>query len=232
MKKSKVWLIAIMAFVLGATTIGAATKIETIKATINPALNIVLNGKAFVPTDMNGKTLRPITYNNTTYIPLRSVGNAFNVPVNYVSATSTIELGTKAVEVDLIRANAFSNTWGYANYASIDPDKLYINNKKFKNGVINEFKRKSESHSFVIKLNKNYTTLTFDLVSIEADHTYKVMVTDKNNISLKETLIDGLENQSVSVDVTGVEQVEFSIKFNGDTFVGPDTVVVGNIFAK
>lgn len=56
-------------------------------------VTIVANGKEIIPKDVNGKILEPFIYNEEIYIPIRTVGEAFNKEVNWDEETSTIFLG-------------------------------------------------------------------------------------------------------------------------------------------
>ena len=43
--------------------------------------------------DANGKTVLPITYNGTTYLPVRAVGTLLGTEINYDGATSSVLIG-------------------------------------------------------------------------------------------------------------------------------------------
>lgn len=233
MKKSKVLLISILAFMLGAVSISAASQVQTVSATINSALKIVLNGKVFTPKDESGKKIETLTYKGRTYLPIRVILDEFDIPVSYEGSTSTIELGTKVEAVDLIKANAYdrNSEWGDV-YQSVDPDKLTLATKKFKSGVISENKYRGGTNSFKLDLNKKYTTLSLDVALIDGQSNYKIMIVDKNSISLKETIIDSEEVVNISVNVAGLEAVWVKMTHISDKLLEPETMIIGDITAK
>lgn len=75
---------------------GAAPILEKITANLNWGINYSISGKTWSPVDQNGKKLAAITYNNTTYLPVRSVGEALGVAVDYNNSSQTLMLGEKS----------------------------------------------------------------------------------------------------------------------------------------
>lgn len=71
----------------------AASNLESIKAYLNLGVKFTVGGKNWTPTDSNGKKIYPITYNNTTYLPIRSAGDALGVDIVWDSPNNTIRLG-------------------------------------------------------------------------------------------------------------------------------------------
>lgn len=67
----------------GATGVFAGTQLEKISAYLNHGISFNVDGAAYSPTDGNGNKLAPITYNNSTYLPVRALADALHVPVSY-----------------------------------------------------------------------------------------------------------------------------------------------------
>lgn len=90
----------VMCTVMG-TSVGvmAGGTIKDISAKINSNLSMTVNGENFAPTDAEGTIIRPITYNDSTYLPVRALGEALGVEVDYDEETGTVILG-KAIEED------------------------------------------------------------------------------------------------------------------------------------
>lgn len=66
------------------------------KVFLNNSIQVVINGTLFQAKDpQDGSVYVPITYKGRTYLPLRAVAEAVNMPVEYDSATKTAYLGTK-----------------------------------------------------------------------------------------------------------------------------------------
>ncbi len=71
----------------------AAANIETIKAQLNHGLGFVVNGQTYAPKDASGNSLDPIVYRDTTYLPVRALGEALNVPVTYDASAQKVVIG-------------------------------------------------------------------------------------------------------------------------------------------
>ncbi|MCZ1263299.1 stalk domain-containing protein [Paenibacillus tundrae] len=95
--KNKRWMLTagVLGMVLtGSAGVYAGTQLETIKAYLNHGLGIEVNGQKFTPTGDQGKKLVPITYQGSTYLPVRSIANTLNTEVTYDSKTNKISIGS------------------------------------------------------------------------------------------------------------------------------------------
>ncbi|MBQ3055466.1 MAG: NPCBM/NEW2 domain-containing protein [Oscillospiraceae bacterium] len=80
---------------------------ETLKVVYNN-IKIIIDGKEYHPTDVNGKTVEPFIYQGTTYLPVRAVANAFDKDVAWDAQTCTVLLGKKNYD--------WLDQMGYADY--------------------------------------------------------------------------------------------------------------------
>lgn len=95
--RRRLWIAAALAALVSVSaSIGAlaASNLVKIAAHLNHNITFTLNGYSWTPTDANGKVLYPITYNNTTYLPVRAVSEAAGVRINWDGKTQTIHLET------------------------------------------------------------------------------------------------------------------------------------------
>lgn len=95
--KSKKWLITAGVFgmvLTGSAGVYAGTQLETIKAYLNHGLAIEVNGQKFTPTGDQGKKLAPITYQGSTYLPVRSIADALKTDVKYDSKNNKVSIGS------------------------------------------------------------------------------------------------------------------------------------------
>lgn len=67
---------------------------ETISV-IYDNIKILIDGKEYQPTDVNGNLVEPFIYNGTTYLPVRAIANAFDKEVDWEAQTNTVTLGSK-----------------------------------------------------------------------------------------------------------------------------------------
>ncbi|WP_440116914.1 stalk domain-containing protein [Paenibacillus sp. QZ-Y1] len=95
--KSKKWLITASVFgmvLTGSAGVYAGTQLETIKAYLNHGLAIEVNGQKFTPSGDQGKKLAPITYQGSTYLPVRSIADALKTEVKYDSKNNKVSIGS------------------------------------------------------------------------------------------------------------------------------------------
>lgn len=78
--------------VLGA---GATTVAERVSADLRPDITVTVDGKDQTLLDKNGDVVYPITYEGTTYLPIRALGNVMDLDVEWNGKTQTISLYTR-----------------------------------------------------------------------------------------------------------------------------------------
>lgn len=93
-KKLTIAAVVVGMAVTGATGVYAGSNLQQIKAALNYGIGIEVNGQAYTAKDTNGKTMAPITYNGTTYLPVRAIGEALNTPIAYDAAASKVKIGS------------------------------------------------------------------------------------------------------------------------------------------
>lgn len=131
MSKKKWVVVAAVAGMLltGSAGVYAGANMEKISAFKNHGIILEMDGKAYTPVNSNGEKLAPITYQGTTYLPVRSIGETLNTsilfdPVNNkimikpgseatstkssskVSESGTIQTTTKSGSTDKSAADA------------------------------------------------------------------------------------------------------------------------------
>lgn len=80
----------------------ASGDLQAITAYLNPNITVTLDGTPKDILDASGNRTYPITYNGTTYVPIRSLSNLLGLEVNWDQATQTVLLGKSTAGVDLI----------------------------------------------------------------------------------------------------------------------------------
>ena len=63
-------------------------------------IKIVLDGQELHPTDVNGKTVEPMIYNGTTYLPVRAVASALGKAVYWDGPNYTVYLGNMSGKLE------------------------------------------------------------------------------------------------------------------------------------
>ncbi|WP_309120995.1 stalk domain-containing protein [Paenibacillus sp.] len=103
--------VSVVSASIGAT---AATGIQEVKAYLNMTLNLKLAGDSWAPLDGSGNRVYPITYNGTTYLPVRAVGEAMGVNIGFDTATNTVLIGGGAASGTTAGASSVSKGVGYS----------------------------------------------------------------------------------------------------------------------
>ncbi|OMF54678.1 hypothetical protein BK138_16095 [Paenibacillus rhizosphaerae] len=93
-KKLFVTLGACMVFAIGGSAgVYAGSNLQAIKAYFDHSIKFEIQGKAWNPVDSNGKATAAITYNNTTYLPVKSIGEALGVGVSWDAPNHKVVIG-------------------------------------------------------------------------------------------------------------------------------------------
>ena len=66
--------------------------IENITAVVNSEITIYYNDKVQSFKDANGKTVLPISYQGTTYLPVRAIANLFGANIEYESILDIVDI--------------------------------------------------------------------------------------------------------------------------------------------
>lgn len=66
---------------------------ENVSAIINREISIVYNNELKAFSDVNGIKVDPISYNNTTYLPIRAISALFNTPVKWDGENNKVLIG-------------------------------------------------------------------------------------------------------------------------------------------
>ena len=139
MKKSVRAAATILAMAL-CTTAGAyaASNNQTISALLNRDITITYNGQPQTFQDVNGNAVYPITYNGSTYLPVRGVSDLLGVAVNWDQASNTVRLGSDSQQPTYLVTRPNSGGTRYSWIIS-DTDQLKFSGdsgiQEFQNGV-------------------------------------------------------------------------------------------------
>jgi hypothetical protein len=71
----------------------AASNLEEITVYLNKGVSVQMDGEKWTPKDETGNTLYPITYNGSTYLPVRAVGEASGLKVGWNEEKQKVLLG-------------------------------------------------------------------------------------------------------------------------------------------
>jgi len=215
LSKKLVASIAGVSLLVGVSTgVYAGANLQEIKAYLNGDLKVRVNGTVAQLNDEQGKAILPITYEGSTYLPVRAVANALNVAVDYDAANQEVILGEK-VNGTPLNAEKF-NDYMYTK----DPAQTTYNNKNYKEGF---YYHGSGAPTIIITPDKKYQKLHLKIAAIDKELTEIEIKDLDNNVLLKQVgsiaTKDGLKE--IEVDIGNVKTVTISmqIKDGGGMFV-------------
>ena len=206
--KKRTLLIALAMVLCLAVGAAAANGLQEIKAYLDQDITVKYDGQAQAFTDANGKTVYPISYNGTTYLPVRAISGLLGIDVGWEQATRTVLLGKTGVQdfIDSIEPYAID---GARHWATSDNMKTDIAGKTYKHwielGSIG-----SSNGKLYYDLGGKYETLSFDLYNeyVWGNKTYTVSFYGDNDALLAEfDVVGGNLPERYEVDVTGVQQL-------------------------
>ncbi|WP_135557253.1 stalk domain-containing protein [Paenibacillus cymbidii] len=203
MKKKTVMLLLIITGLLCTATGGyAATSLISIQAYLNGELKFKKDGVDWHPIDSAGNEVLPITYDGTTYLPLRVFANSFQIPVDYDQATNTVLLGKNPTAVTLYGNQIKTKHNGSQFFDILDKSQLVFGGKQFEGAFAFEASY-SDSYSLQIDLGKAYTTMHLIVAAKDAMN-FRVYNGENQMISPEYTLNKN-ELKEVDVDLKGTQ---------------------------
>lgn len=220
--KKSVLILALLMVALVSFTTGAAASgtLKEIAAYLNYGITIKYDGETQNLTDASGNRVYPITYNGTTYLPVRAVSNMLGVAVDWDGATQTVLLGKSAGGTDLI--DSFKPYTEYDTTGSTHVSEPYFVQSSDKKtttiggetishwlALRNDYiSRDAKECSF--NLGGKYNTLTFKVYS-EKDMT--LIITGDNGSALGQfTLKGGQAPQTLTINLNGTTQLTFDLE--------------------
>ncbi len=75
---------------------GNLSELREVKVLRNEDIKIYYNGKLQSFSDVNGKKVYPLSYEGTTYLPIRAVANLFDILIDWDAETNTIFIKRKS----------------------------------------------------------------------------------------------------------------------------------------
>jgi hypothetical protein len=200
MKKTSVILLLFATAVFSlATGAYAASNLTAIKAYLNGDVKFLKDGLNWRPTDDQGNEVLPITYNGRTYLPLRVVANAFDIPVSYDDPNKTVLLG-ETNGVTLYSKQMKTEYSTSEHFDVIDKNQLVFGGHQY-NGAFAFAASNSESYNMQIDFGQKYSTLHLIIVG-KATLKFKVYNGNKQQLSDEISLVEG-EVKEVDIDLQG-----------------------------
>lgn len=192
----------------------AGAQLQEIKAYLDSGMKFQMDGKPFQPVNDKGAVMAPISYNNSTYLPVRAISNALGVAVSYDSATHTVILGEKTEGVSI--AGGFRD-----HLRTKDPDLTSYQGKDYKDVFLNNLSG-NRSASFMLYPEGKYQKLYLQVAAIGQDIEEFFVKDSDTDVKLEidsVSISDSLK--TFEIDISGVDSlyVHAKVQDGGSIFV-------------
>lgn len=195
-------LVMVMCMAVGAF---AATNLQEIKAYLNHDLAIRYDGELQTMYDANGNRVLPISYNGTTYLPIRAVGNMMGIDVGYDAENYQVLLGKTGQAIDFIENfTPYAKTYDYYHFKVSQNKYKAFGNKTYTNMIMLEG---SDDCRGNYDIGGKYDTLTLRVYS-DQDRVLKIVGDNDQELAIIDVKGSELPKE-YSVKVTGVQQLSF-----------------------
>ena len=185
------------------TGVYAGANLQEIKAYLNPGIKFKVDGQPVQLKNSSGAVVAPISYNNTTYLPVRSVSDLLGVTVNFDAASNTVLLGEQTEGVSI--AAGFDSS-----YHTKDPDKTVYQDKDYKD-VHFDNGSGTRGSSFMLYPNKKYQKLYIQVAAIGADiEDFFVQDSDTDTVLKKQNITVEAGLTTIEVDISGISTLYVS----------------------
>lgn len=195
---------------------------EAIEVSYNNIKLIVDSKPVKFGKDSAGKEIEPFIYNGTTYLPVRTVGEAIGKKVNWDGATQTVYLGERPGEVSYMTEEIQPySSYKFSIYKLNDSKKLNMGGVDYKTG-------------YTTSGWDAYAYFNLDSQHKEIEGYIGTLSQDSANIDI---ILDGKLYQTIYLDskelpkkinipVTGVNQIRFEIPKNNYVLVGLGDLII------
>ena len=203
---------AVLCFAAGAA---AADTLQAITAYLDPGITITFDGEARTLTDAKGARVYPITYNGSTYLPVRAVADLAGLEVNWDQATKTVHLGKMSTDVDLIdtlnnyyRDSGVDNWGAQVKTGEKDPMEISgINCSHWIDLYLGTWMEQTPTAKISFNLEGKYDTLAFQYYTTK-DVILKVFG-DNDSVLFEQEIHGGRVAQTVTVPLLKTTQLSF-----------------------
>lgn len=203
-------------------------------------ISLYVNGAQIVPKDAKGNVVEPFIYNGTTYLPVRAVGEALGMDVQWDGKTASAYLGKKDQNqpdtyLSKLQWNDYQEAEENSKVAVINGTVADCNGNSYTNGLLfsvyavhEHWKNKYDNSNVLIAypLNSSYRTLTgkivlpksYDLATGKGScygSQTDVYIYGDDELLYKAIGVTESMPFSFEADVRGVNQLEIRIKVSG-----------------
>ena len=196
--------------VMGSCAVYAAGGNLSISAMLMNSYTMKLNGNDFVAKSSSGAVMAPISYNGSTYLPVRALAEALKVPVDWDANTQTVWIGGRKEAVQIREANQF-DSW-YSAIITTDTGKLTTPRKTYQWGITNDKPESILTFGFNLMPEKKYKKFTSDIyldAGVEQDLVMEIRKDERTGQVIKSITLKPGETTQLDLDIAGVDKLWF-----------------------
>lgn len=177
--------------------------------TIYPAPDIYVNDVKIIPTDENGNPVEVFCYNGTTYLPIRGIAEALDIPVYYDAAENAAYVGKHEGATQYLLD--VCPPYETHNYAA--PEYFTMAGKKYRNGFSLSFSTWGDGYAY-INTNGLYDSLSFILGHIDGEGTSpgSISIYLDGDFAYEFEVSADMYPKEIDIPLTGVLQVKIYMK--------------------
>lgn len=195
--------------------VGAVNDKKQIVAYEDYTIAIKLDGEVQLPVNANGSRVYPITYNGTTYLPIRAVAGMAGLEVDWDQANQTVLLASKPADgVDLIETlKPYYLSDDARHYQTSDKKTQEISGKTYSHWDsigISWTDHKGDQRNISYNIDGKYETLTFQYYS-KTDAILRVLG-DNDHVLAQVSIKGGQVAQTATVDLLSTSQLTFQVE--------------------
>lgn len=192
-------------FISLAMTATASPLLEEIRAYLNKEVKLTLNGAPW-QAKSGEQVMYPITYNGSTYLPVRAVAEALDIPIQWDAATKTVHIGGTSELIPILSEpyRPLSAT------ITADEQDRKINGEDY--GKVVWFSKILHSPSqFMIEPLGQYAQVVLK-IGIEGADTRIILENATDGSVIKSVLLTESEGLAeIEANITGVHQIRLKV---------------------
>ncbi|MGD0152622.1 MAG: stalk domain-containing protein [Thermacetogeniaceae bacterium] len=199
----------VCAMLIGIAAVAFADSGVNVTAVLSSTIKMKLNGNDFNPQDTDGTYVKPLIYNGRTYLPVKFLAAALNIPVDWDGRTSTVWIGGQS---DLLQVNDVKYYEDYyGTVLTTDTGMLTSPSATYKWGVTNDKPLDMQYFTFFLKPNGLYKRFraSFFLDSSAKDNlTINIRKDNYDGQVIKSIVLQpGATLDNVDLDIGGIDKI-------------------------
>lgn len=216
-QKAAWFLSGILTAALVSTTFSPALALFSKTIQVQSGINFYVDDRKLTPKDANGNPIEAFMYNNYTYLPVRAISEALDVPIQWDNDTKSVYIGKHTGDEPAVWVGEmdYFSKFGDYKFNSTTKDNL---GKEHTHSIhlYNTYNAFGYSNFYVTyKLNERYSYLTGLFYQkyasrSEGDNSTLEIYADGESV-WKATVGPGLDPVELNLNVQGVQELKFRL---------------------